>query len=548
MTPDRLETMLRELAAPPSTEARERAVAEARAEVAGREEVPRRPLATGRRVFAIGLVAVVLGGALLTPPGRDASGWVGKLVGIGEVGGSPTLKDHGFEETSRGVVIANGEAPDGSRYEWVVYDCKVDLTDEGLATRFEGFGMALEWPEVKGREGGGGCEEAEGAPVRDHDLADMHVQVAPSQFKGVAQPDLSVSGTTGTRVDRVRVVYTDTKGVQQDLDVDFKRVPSALRQRVGRNTPAGTFVAFVPGEWAARDDVGARLDLRAMQGTGKLELSDFAKRERKQAREAMRKCAMQQPDPWSLPRNPDPALVERLTRRHEQCVDEHMPPSPVTIIAYDEHGRELDRWEEPLVLPPRATLETLPREPRPYDERPTDSDEATDPVVLAAGRAPEGARYEWFVEETATKDGEIVGVCITLWWPRYMQVGAHGSCGSDVPPDTAYGRRRPEEVMAKPYGFLDAEVPATEHFMLSGYARARVERVRLVWDEGRQEGPVELFRISPEKAKRMGAPGPFGYWVGFVPRSARQAVFEVVAYGAGGEEIGRFRYRSEVTN
>jgi hypothetical protein len=543
MTPDRLERMLSELPAPDATEAREQTVAAARAEVAGREVVARPPRAAGRRALVIALATAVLVAALFTPPGREASGWVGQLVGIGEVGGSPTLDDHGFEETSRGVVIANGEAPDGSRYEWVVYDCKVDLTDEGLATRFEGFGMALEWPEVKGREGGGGCEEAEGAPVRDPDIGGTHVQVAPSQFRGVANPDLSISGTTGTRVHRVRVVYTDTSGDEHDLDVDFERVPTALRERVGRNTPAGTFIAFVPGEWAARDDVPARLDLRAMVGTGRLELSDFAKREREKAREAMLKCAPLQPDPWSGPENPDPETEERLVRRHQECMEKHMPPSPVTVIAYDDDGRELERYEEPLVLPPRATLETLPRDPRPWNERPTYGDEA-DPLVLAAGRAPEGARYEWFVQRM--DDGD--GVCITLWWPRYEQVGAHGSCGSGVPPDTAFGRRRPDDVMAKPYGFLDAEVPATEHFMLSGYARSRVERVRLVWDEGRQEAPVDLFRVTPQKAERMGAPGPFGYWVGFVPRSARHAVFEVVAYGAGGEEIGRFRYRSEVTN
>jgi hypothetical protein len=124
MTPDRLETMLRDLPAPPSTEARERAVAEARAEIAGREELARSPRGAGRRALAIALAAAVLGGALLTPPGREASGWVGELVGIGEVGGSPTLEDHGFQWSSRGVVIANGRAPDGSRYEWVVYDCR----------------------------------------------------------------------------------------------------------------------------------------------------------------------------------------------------------------------------------------------------------------------------------------------------------------------------------------------------------------------------------------------------------------------------------------
>ena len=547
MTPDRLEKMLRELPAPPSTEARERAVADARAAVGGREAPARRGRSAGRRGLVAALAAAVLAAALLTPPGRDASAWVGELVGIGEVGGKPTLEEHGFEHTSRGVVVANGQAPDGSRYEWVVYDCKVDLSEQGLGSSFEGFGLALEWPGAKGREGGGGCEEDEGAPVRDDDLGGMHVQIAPSQFKGVAEPDLSVSGTTGTRVDRVRVVYTDTTGAEHDLDVDFERVPTDLRERVGRNTPAGTFVAFVPGEWAARDDVAARLDLRAVLGTGRLDLSDFAMRERKQARAARLTCAVHQPDPWSMPESPDPETVERLMRPHEECMDEHMPPSPVTIIAYDEQGDEVERWEEPLVLPPSATIDTVPRDPRPWDRRPAASD-ADDVVVMATGLAPEGNRYEWFVHPTEGDDGEVVGACTTLWWPRYEQVGAHGSCGPQVPPVSAYGRRRPEEVMAKPFGFLDAEVPATEHFMLSGYARPRVGRVRVVWDEGRQEAPVELFRVTPEKAERMGASEQFGFWVTFVPRSARNAEFEIVSYGEGGDEIGRYEYRSDVTN
>jgi hypothetical protein len=102
--------------------------------------------------------------------------------------------------------------------------------------------------------------------------------------------------------------------------------------------------------------------------------------------------------------------------------------------------------------------------------------------------------------------------------------------------------------MAKPFGFLDAEVPATEHFMLSGYARPQVERVRVVWDGARQEAPVELFHVTPEKAELMRAAEPFRFWVTFVPRSARHAEFEIVSYGEGGDEIGRFEYRSDVTN
>jgi hypothetical protein len=547
MTPDRLDKLLAELPAPAATEARERAVTAARAEVADRDGPVRSPRSGARRALAVALAAAVLAVVLLTPPGRSASAWVGELVGIGEVGGSPTLENHGFEWTSRGVVIANGRAPDGTRYEWVVYDCEVDHRELGMPEHFKGFGMALEWPGAKGHEGGGACEEAEGAPVRDNDLGGTHVQIAPSQFKGVAEPDLSVSGTTGTRVHRVRVVYTDTTGAEHDLDVDFERVPAELRERVERNTPAGTFVAFIPGDWAARDDVEARLDLRALIGTGKLELGEFARRERRQALEAVRACRVHVPDPWSLPKDPDPETVERIMRPHEECMDERMPPSPVTVIAYDDGGRELDRWEEPLALPPRPATETLPRGPRPWDKRPTNSEGPGDVVVLAAGLAPEGTRYEWFVERTRDEDGEAVGVCTTLWWPRYQQAGAGGSCGPQMPPETAYGRHRPEQVMAKPYGFLDAAVPATEHFVLSGYARPQVQRVRLVWAGGRGEAPVELYRLSAEKLERMGASEPFGYWVAFVPRSARHSEFEIVSYGASGGEIGRYEYRSEVT-
>ena len=84
--------------------------------------------------------------------------------------------------------------------------------------------------------------------------------------------------------------------------------------------------------------------------------------------------------------------------------------------------------------------------------------------------------------------------------------------------------------------------------MLSGYARPHVERVRVVWDGGRQQAPAELFHVTPEKAEQMGAAEPFGFWVTFVPRSARHAEFEIVSYGEDGGEIGRYEYRSDVTN
>jgi hypothetical protein len=545
MTPDRLEEMLRELPAPPAAEARERAVAEARAEVSGREQPARRGRAPGRRVLVAALAAAVLAVALLTPPGRDASAWVGELVGIGEVGGSPTLTERGFADTSREIVIENGRAPDGTRYEWVVYECRVDMREDGLGEGFRGVGTSLDWPGANGNEGGGSCGEKERTPS-DHTFNDIGLRIVPSQFKDVAEPDLYMAGSTGTNVHRVRVIYRDTRGETQDLPVDFARVEDELRDRVGDAAPGGTFVAFVPGAWAARDDVVARLDLRALTGTGKLELGPFAREERRAMRQAQHDCMAEHEDPALMYKpDADPRALEAAARPYLECMEERTPPPPVEVIAYDAEGRELERWHEPLPVPA-----VLPEGEIPWDRRPGTGEGAGEPSVLAAGRAPEGARYEWYVEPLGNGDGGVTGVCVTLWWPRFAQAGAGGSCGPGIPPESAFKQRRNASgpVPARPFGFLDAAEPATEHFMLSGFARSRVERVRLIWDGGRGEAPVELFPVTPGEAERMGASEPFGYWVSFVPRSARHAEFEVVSYGEGGGEIGRYRYRSDVTN
>jgi hypothetical protein len=146
----------------------------------------------------------------------------------------------------------------------------------GPGDGFEGVGTSLDWPDAKGNEGGGSCGERERTPT-DHTFNDIGLRIVPSQFKGVAEPDLYMAGSTGVGVHRVRVIYRDTQGEVHELPVDFARVEDDLRERVGDGAPGGTFVAFVPGEWAARDDVVARLDLRALTGTGKLELGPFAR-------------------------------------------------------------------------------------------------------------------------------------------------------------------------------------------------------------------------------------------------------------------------------
>jgi hypothetical protein len=538
MSPDRIEDLLREIPVSDSSVARERAVAAARARIEAGPASARSSHRPHRWALSIACATVLLAGALLTPPGRAASGWVGELVGIGDVGGRPTQENRSFEEVGKAVVINNGTAPDGSRYEWVAYPCKVDLRDEGLPTRFEGFGMSFEWPGVKGQEGGGSCEEGGGLDS-ERAFAAFGVHIVPSQFKGVREPDLVVSGATGPRVHSVRVFYTDAGGARHELEVDFERMGSKLRDVV---TPGaalgGSYVAFVPGEWAARDEVESRLDLRALQGTGELKLGPIARRERRLAAKARRRCASKEPELTRLDQR-DPHAVAQAFAPYRACLDEHMPPSPVEVVAYDERGRELARQAEALVIPgPPRELEVG----RPT-RRPSHPDAAGKPVVLATGEAPDGARYEFLAERFARADGQVYGRCLTFWWPGAAPGSGH--CGPELPPSTAFGRRHPERVAAKPFGFLHAAAPVTKYLMLSGFARSGASRVRVIYtdDRGSRDAPVELTAVDGELREQIAASQPFGYFVAFLPRAALRGPIQVVAYDDAGRELSRVRHR-----
>lgn len=541
MTNERVEKLLRELTVPGGEEARERTVRAARAQVATGER-PRRQRAARRRLLIAVAGSVLLVAALLTPPGRTASGWVGELVGVGDVGGSPTNEKRGFEGGNP-IVINNGTAPDGSRYEWVAYGCKVDLRDEGLPTRFEGFGLSLEWPGVKDRDSSGGtCEEAEDPEKERRDAFDSAgVQIVPSQFKGVAQPDLLVFGSTGPRVHRVRVFYREPSGERHEMKVDFERMERTLRGRLTASASlGGTFVAFVPGEWAARDEVAARLDLRALMGTGTLELGPIARAERRAARQAIEICRPKEPDLAAMPDPDDIDAVERAVKPYRDCLDEHKPPSPIETIAYDEQGRELERWQEQIVFPAPRPLLVAPQAER--GKRPTQGEADGEPIVLAAGRAPEGAEYEFFVE----RFDESGGRCVIHWWPRVPTGRGSGHCGPGLPPARAFGRRHPERIAAKPFGFLGDEAPATAHYMLSGFTRPNVARVEVIYKDraGRPtDASVEVTQVAGALAQRMGADRPFGYFVTFIPPAARRQTIEVIAYDAGGRELSRYEHR-----
>jgi hypothetical protein len=541
MTSDRLKDLLSEIPTPQAARAREQAVAEARAEIAARGESDGAASGPSRewrpRLLSLAAAALLVIVVLLTPPGRAASAWVGDLVGIGDVGGPPTQeKRGGFADADSAVVIDNGVAPDGSRYEWVAYKCTVDLTDEGLGTKFTGIGVSLDWPGVKPYEGGGSCEEVHGRPQPG--LFGQHgVHVLPSQMRGVAEPDLMVSGTTGPDVHRVSVIYRDGEGREHELPVDFARVEGKLREVASRPEALGTFVGFVPGEWAARDEIESRLDLRALFGTGKLKLGPIGRREREQAQKAFKTCEPLEPDPASLPETQDQKMMKRAFQPVLECHKRHMPPSPFEYVAYDENGRELGRISEPLVtamVRAPGSIEAEGRE-EPGDKRSSRPTEGpgSEVAVVMTGRSPDGALWEFFVERTK------YGTCMMMWWP-YLSHSGQGACGKEFPPSTAFGRRNPEEVFAKPYGFLNEQAEATTHRFVNGFARPSVGRVQVVYrdrDGDRHDAPVKLTQVPASTVAKVGASEPFGYWVAFVPRSAGHRPIEVTAYGRNGERL-----------
>jgi hypothetical protein len=341
MTPATIEELLHDVPVPDAADARERAVAAARSEIAARPRLAPAPRRRRRRAFRLALATALLGAALLSPPGRAATAWVGDLVGIGDVGGKPTLKHREDEAPGAAIVVNNGVAPDGSRYEWVAYPCQG--ARRGGAP---GYGVDFEWA---GQGGDATCDRTSygsRAPL----FQQFGTQIVLSQFKGVAKPDLVVSGVTDRRVYGVRIVYVDGSGTRHSLRVDFERIGPKLRGKlVADPRLGGTFVAFIPGDWAARDEIETRLDLRAIGTTDEMKLGPLARRDRRQYARALSICAPKRPDRSKLdPRHP--AAAQRLLAPYFRCMDAYGPVSPVQYVALGRHGQVLGGEGEPLMI------------------------------------------------------------------------------------------------------------------------------------------------------------------------------------------------------
>jgi hypothetical protein len=160
------------------------------------------------------------------------------------------------------VVLDDGVAPDGSRYELtgqreqMRYRIRVDgrLRRE----RFDVFCLTLRWPEFPRRAGLGGTCAGRGEPAADTPYDEFAVRFVQARSEGVASRDVMVAGTADPAVRRVRVVYRDRAGADHELAVDSHRAAGDLRRRAGAFEPLLTFVAFLPGEVADADDFASR--------------------------------------------------------------------------------------------------------------------------------------------------------------------------------------------------------------------------------------------------------------------------------------------------
>jgi hypothetical protein len=282
MSANRLGELMRSVAVPDATDARERTVTAARAAAPpGSPALVRRrrgrlavmswrrgASSSAPRAIALACAAALVAGTLLTPPGRAALSEAAEL--LGQIGGAPTVEDdRGLEpalapgEAGGPTVVDNGRAPDGSRYEWVAYQSH----EQGLG---KVFCVTFGWADAPRREGTGGCASSGGW--------------SPGVVKGFGGRLIRPPGTTSDeraymllgslspRVHRLRILYRHPDGSRHDLPVDVGRVEGPLLRKAGGTRPFVTFVAFIPGETvrAHRLDERYRLaSLTTVQGSAK---------------------------------------------------------------------------------------------------------------------------------------------------------------------------------------------------------------------------------------------------------------------------------------
>jgi hypothetical protein len=225
---------------PASTAGKTRAMALARAAVI--EAPPQFSAETkanwpgGRVRLALAVILVAL--LVATPPGRAAVSWAADLVGIGDVGGSPSVEQTFPNAPAAGdqVVIGNGTAPDGTRYEMAAYESKN-----------HGTCLAFEFPDLGTQRTSGVC--LDGQASRGFNSSNATFPNAESP-----QPDTGwVDGSLSNDVTRVLVRSTVRGGEPVESEAQIASLEGELQDQIGATQVLKFFVAFLPHDLSQAD-------------------------------------------------------------------------------------------------------------------------------------------------------------------------------------------------------------------------------------------------------------------------------------------------------
>jgi hypothetical protein len=146
--------------------------------------------------------------------------------------------------------------------------------------------------------------------------------------------------------------------------------------------------------------------------------------------------------------------------------------------------------------------------------------EPTGSIVVAAGRAPDGARFEFVLEHVAEPaesklPAGYFGDCLNIEWPdaHQGQISPQFGCYPTFPPATvARNAVKWQGPMFDP--------TYTTHVQIAGLGRSDVSDVRIRYKDergARRDAQVDFARVTGALRERVGADRPFGVFLGFLP-------------------------------
>ena len=146
--------------------------------------------------------------------------------------------------------------------------------------------------------------------------------------------------------------------------------------------------------------------------------------------------------------------------------------------------------------------------------------EPTGSIVLAAGRAPDGVRYEFVLESLSeparpAPRGEDFGHCLNIEWPdaHTGQISPQFGCYPAFPPAVV------DRAVVKWQGAM-FDNTYTTHVQIAGLASADVSDVRILYKDEhgtKRDAWVDFAIVAGAVRERVGADRPFGVFLAFLP-------------------------------